>query len=361
MIYLDHNATSPLLAEVRAAMEPWWGVPTNASSVHRAGQDARAALELARGQVAAFLGRPAAGVVFTSGATEANQAWWHGMWQRGVRGFATSAVEHPCVLGAAESVRRQGGTVHLWEVDADGRARMGDLPDDVGAVSLMAANHETGVLQPLAEALATGLPVHVDATQGAGRVELDLASAHGVVISGHKLGGPPGIGALSLPGGEAFPALLTGGTQERGRRAGTVNLPGAVGLGVACAVAQRELSTRRARWLPLRDALESGLEALGARVVGAAVLRVPQTTCAVLPVGPSELVVQALDLRGIAVSAGAACASGSQEPSPVLTAMGDAHPDRSLRISLGPDSTRADVDALLGALAEVLPALADLE
>ena len=212
-----------------------------------------------------------------------------------------------------------------------------------------------------ADALATGLPVHVDATQAAGRVELDLAAAHGVVISGHKLGGPPGIGVLSLPGSEAFPTLLTGGTQERGRRAGTVNLPGAVGLGVACAVARRERSTRRARWARLRVALESGLEALGARVVGAEAPRVPQTTCAVLPVGPSELVVQALDLRGIAVSAGAACASGSQEPSPVLTAMGDVHPDRSLRVSLGPESTRADVDALLGALAEVLPALADLE
>ncbi len=361
MTYLDHNATSPLLDDVRLAMEPWLGVPTNPSSVHRAGQRARAAVELARGQVAALLGRAPAGLVFTSGATEANQAWWYGMLELGVRRFATSAIEHPCVHGAAERARRRGATVQVLAVGGDGVVDVGGISPDVEAASLMAANHETGVLQPVAKLLALGLPVHVDATQAVGRVPMRLSGAHGVAISGHKLGGPSGIGALSLLHGDPFPALLMGGTQERGRRAGTVNVPGAVGFGVACALAQRELAARAKRWGALQERLEAGLIALGAQVVGAHAPRVPQTTCVVLPVGPSELVVQALDLRGVAVSAGAACASGSQEPSPVLAAMGEAHPDRGLRISMGPNSTAHEVDALLAALEAVLPGLMDLE
>jgi len=361
MTYLDHNATSPLLDDVRQAMEHWLGVPANPSSVHRAGQRARAAVEHARGQVAALLGRDPAGLVFTSGATEANQAWWHGMVELGVRRFATSAIEHPCVHGAAARARQRGASVQVLGVGGNGLVDIQELAADVEAVSLMAANHETGILQPITQLLSLGLPVHVDATQAVGRVPMRLAGAHGVAISGHKLGGPSGIGALSLLDGAPFPALLTGGTQERGRRAGTVHVSGAVGLGVACALAQRDLTARTERWGALRERLEAGLVALGARVIGAHVARVPQTTCVVLPVGPSELVVQALDLRDVAVSAGAACASGSQEPSPVLTAMGKLHPDRGLRISMGPTSTADDVDALLAALASVLPGLADLD
>ncbi len=357
MIYLDHNATSPLLPEVLEAMTPWLGVPGNPASVHRSGQRAAAAVDRAREEVAGLLGRDPAGIVFTSGATEANQTWWAGIVELGVRTLATSAIEHPCVRGAAERARRLGAVVHELPVGPDGVVRVDALPE-VEAVSLMAANHETGVLQPVAQVLERpGLRVHVDATQAAGRVPLDLAGAHGVVLSGHKLGGPSGTGVLSLPDGGAYPPLLVGGAQERGRRAGTVNVAGVVGLGAACVVAQRDLAERTARWTALRSHLEAGLAGLGARVVGSGAPRVPQTTCVVLPVGPSELVVQGLDLQGIAVSAGAACASGSQEPSPVLLAMGEAHPNHGLRVSLGPNTGQADVDALLSALGELLPRL----
>lgn len=353
MIYLDHNATSPLLAEVHEAMAPWLGVPANLSSVHRAGQAAAAAVERAREQVSALFGGNPAGVVFTSGATEANHTFLRGL--RGPGALLVSAIEHPCVRGAAEASRRE---VRTLPVGADGRARLPASLEGVRAVSLMAANHETGVIQPVAEARALcdreGVALHVDASQAAGRIPLALGGVAGVVLSSHKLGGPGGVGALVLPDGEPFPPLLTGGAQERGRRAGTVYAAGVVGFGAACAVALRDLDARRALWSGLSGVLRRGLVALGARVVGEGLL--PNTTCVVFDGLRGESLVQALDLRGICVSSGAACASGSAQPSPVLAAMGDPEPAGALRVSLGPDNTAADVDALLQALPEVLAA-----
>lgn len=356
MIYLDHNATSPLLPEVIEAMRPWLGVPANPASPHRMGQAAAIAVEEARAHVAALLGGRPEGVVFTSGATEANHLFIRGARVPDRSRWWVSAIEHPCVLDA---VARRGGEVEdALAVDRDGRCILPELPADLAGLSLMAANHETGVIQALDEARrktrAIGALLHVDATQAAGRIPLDLSEVDGAVISGHKLGGPAGTGALLLPDGEPFPALLGGGGQERGRRAGTVNTAGAVGLGEACRLARVELATRSARWELLRDALESGLRSLGGRIVGQDVPRVPNTTCVIFAGLRAESLVQALDLHGICASAGAACASGSLEASPVLTAMGDPEPEGGLRLSLGPRSEAGEIQAVLNALGPVL-------
>lgn len=357
MIYLDHNATSPLLERARAAMEPWWGTPANPASVHHHGQRAAVAVERAREQVAALVGGSPAGVVFTSGSTEANHTWLRGARPRRL---AIAPIEHPCVRAAAAILAGQGTELVPLPVLATGEVDLGGLPE-VDALTLMAANHETGVLQPVARALelaaATGLRVHVDATQAAGKVPLALGDAAGVALSSHKLGGPAGVGALVLPDGRPFPPLLTGGSQERGRRAGTVNVAGVVGFGEACAAAVEELEARAARWSVQRGRLEAAVRSLGARIAGGDAPRIANTTCAVWPGLDGELLVQVLDLRGLAVSHGAACASGSLEPSPVLVAMREPEPRGALRISLGPRTSDADVDALIAALHEVIPSL----
>ncbi|MFT7521792.1 MAG: cysteine desulfurase, partial [Kiritimatiellia bacterium] len=223
------------------------------------------------------------------------------------------------------------------------------------------ANHETGVLQPVNDALELclryGTALHVDATQAAGKVELDLGGVHGVVLSSHKIGGPGGVGALVLPHGEPFAALLSGGSQERGRRAGTVNTAGVVGFGVACQLAMKELKQRAERWRHLMENIQDLARRSGLRIPSGDAARVPNTVCLVAPGVRGETLVQALDLRGICVSSGAACASGSLRASPVLTAMGEANPHGALRISLGPRSSDADVNALIAALPEILRAL----
>lgn len=350
LVYLDHNATSPLLPEVLEAMRPWLGVPANPSSAHRAGQRAAVAVEQAREHVAALVGGAPAGVVFTSGATEANHTFLRGA---GAATIACSGIEHPSVIAA---VRASGA--RRVELPVDGLGRVRCVADEADVVSLMAANHETGVLQDLdaARALAgrLGARVHVDATQAAGRAPLELAWADGVVLSSHKLGGPGGVGALVLRDGDPFPPLLGGGSQERGRRAGTVHTAGVVGFGEACRLARLELEARRARWARQSARLRAGLRALGGRLVGDPERLLPNTTCVVFQGIPGESLVQALDLRGICVSSGAACASGSLEPSPVLLAMGDPEPGGGLRVSLGPRTTDDEVDALLAALPQVL-------
>lgn len=353
MIYLDHNATSPLLPEVREAMEPWLGVPANPSSAHRLGQRAAVAVEEAREQVAALLGRPAAGIVFTSGATEANHMALRGLPSGRV---ALSGIEHPSVRGAL--AHRRDLVQELLPVGASGVIQLDGL-GPVDALVVMAANHETGVIQDLeaARASAPSAHLHVDATQAAGRIPLRLEVADTVVISSHKLGGPGGMGCLSLPDGEIYPPLLGGGTQERGRRAGTVPTAAVVGFGAACRLARATLEARRARWQRQSDRLREGLLGLGARLVGDRERLLPNTTCVVFPGIAGETLVQALDLAGICASSGAACASGSTEPSPVLTAMGDPEPAGGLRLSLGPRSEDTDVDALLAVLPAILEGL----
>lgn len=356
MTYLDHAATAPLRDEVLDAMLPWLRGPANPSSLHRAGQRARSALEQSRHDVAALLGRAPTGIVFTASASEANATWWAAQPRLGRRSVAVGPVEHPNARLAAEA---SGVACVVLPIDPTGRI---DPAAAAGAdaVSLMVANHETGIVHPIDDVLALGIPVHLDATQAVGRMALDLAGAEAVVFGGHKLGGPPGIGVLSLRDGGDFPALVPG-SQERGRRGGTPYVAGAVGLAVACRLARQELDTHRAHLGTLTERLEAGLRARGARIVGEAVPRLPGTTCCVVPGVPGEMLVQALDLQGHAVASGAACASGSTEPSPVLNAMGDPEPSGALRFSLGRTTDVEAIEGLLTTLDTVLPALRALE
>jgi len=381
MIYLDHAATSPLRPQAREAMEPWWGVPANPASVHRAGQRAAAAVERAREQVAALVGGRPEGVVFTSGATEANHLFIHGVARQVVqagdarRRWIRSPIEHPCVLAATERLVEQGWRVDELPVQPQGACRVPELAADTVGLSLMAVNHETGVLQPVERALqaahAVGAVLHVDATQAVGKIALDLGAVDGVVFSSHKLGGPPGIGALILRDGEPFPPLLSGGAQERGRRAGTVPTALAVGFGAACEAARID----QGEALEHRRSLMRDLEVLAARLGGQVVgggpagpevmheglvesvdssRRVPDHALIAFPGLRAESLVQALDLHGVCVSAGAACASGSTEASPVLRAMAHPHPGSAIRVSLGWSTTPHDVQALLEALPGVV-------
>lgn len=353
MIYLDHASTSPTLPAVLAAMEPWWGVPANAASAHRSGQRAAVAVEDAREAVAALLQRPPAGIVFGSGATEANHHALRIAAAQGYRTAAVAAVEHPCVPAAVAAAGLQSISL---PVDAAGVIRVEAAQADV--VCCMAVNHETGVRQDLVLARKHANWLHCDAAQAMGKGEVPgLVDADTVVLSSHKLGGPVGVGALSLTDPESGVALFGGGGQERGLRSGTVNVPGVVGFGAACRLALAEAAERTRRWGTLAERLRSGLRTLGAREVGGEATRVPTHTCVVFDGIEGETLVQALDLRGFAVSSGSACASGSREPSPVLLAMGEPHARGALRISLGPTTNLDDVQALLAALPEVVTAL----
>ena len=369
MIYFDHNASTPVRPEaveaMRHALESLHGNP---SSVPREGQRAREAVERAREQVAALVGADPRALVFTSGGTEGDHlavvggAW--GLEPRGRR-VAISAVEHHAVHGAAELLERGGFTVEHLAVDATGRvdpAGLDRLPPDTTLVSVMLANNETGVLQPLAEiaarAAARGLRVHCDAVQAAGKVPVD-AAALGVdylVVSAHKLGGPKGVGALIVKPGAPLEPLQRGSAHERGRRGGTENVPGIVGFGVAAACAAREQESEAARLAGLRDALEAGLRDVLPDVVihGAAVPRLPNTVNLSIPGARSDFMLMALDARGIEISAGAACASGAVEPSPVMRAMGVPRDLAvcALRLSMGRTTTAAEVDTVVATLAE---------
>ncbi len=324
-LYLDANATEPLRPEARRAAIEALDLAGNPSSVHAAGRAARRALEDAREALAARFGVGPGEVVLTAGGTEANALAVAGL-GRGRR-VLVGATEHAAVLaaagpGAASVPVRPDGTADLDALAAL-LAAEGGPP---ALVCLMAANNETGVLHPLAEAAALcrarGALLHVDAVQAAGRVALDPALADSVALSGHKLGGPAGAGALLLRPGLHLPALVAGGGQERGRRGGTEPLPAIAGLAAAAGAARPEAAARLAA---LRDRLEAGVLAAApeAAIVGAdAPRRLPNTSCLLLPGVPAEAQVIALDLAGVRVSAGAACSSGKVARSHVLAAMG---------------------------------------
>ncbi|MDP2306981.1 MAG: cysteine desulfurase family protein [Pseudomonadota bacterium] len=343
MIYLDHNATSPLRPIALEAMVPWLGAPANPFSQHALGRAAAAAIDRARAQVAALAGWLREGVYFTSGATEANTTVLsRGRW-------IVSAVEHPSVLVWAD---------RLLPVDAEGRVCLEELAapgyfEGYSGLSVMLANNETGVLSPIAE-LATlarraGVLLHVDASQAPGRVPMRI-DADFVTLSAHKFGGPQGVGALLARPGISPEPLLRGGPQERGVRAGTHNVAGVVGMGAAAAATFAAMSPAR------RDRLERSLVAFGGRVAGAGADRLPNTSCVAFDGVEAADLVMALDLEGIAVSAGSACASGSPEPSHVLRAMGFA--GSAVRFSLDADTTDGDVDAAAVAVARVLARMA---
>ena len=358
-VYLDYNATAPVRPEAAAAVADALLLTGNPSSVHRFGRAARKRVEDAREAVAALIGAAPADIVFTSGGTEANALALAGA--RRTR-LLVSAIEHDSVLAATaahdpDTLRIPVSAAGLVDVPALDKLLAGRGGDTL--VSVMLANNETGVVQPVAEivqrAHAAGALVHCDAVQAAGKIAVDVNAlgADLVSLSAHKLGGPKGIGALYVSERIALAPLLRGGGQERGRRAGTENVPGIAGFGAAAAAARRDLASDARKITTLRDRLEAAVLARSnrARIVGADAARLPNTSCIVLRGVPSETQVMALDLAGVAVSAGSACSSGKVRPSHVLAAMG--HPaeesSAAIRVSLGWASTPADVERFVEA------------
>jgi cysteine desulfurase len=358
--YLDWNATAPLRPEAREAMLAALDAIGNPSSPHTEGRRARAIVEDAREQVAALVGAKPAEVVFTSGGTEANNAVLAGGWET----ICLAGIEHDSVRVPA---RGSGAQLVDLPVDANGVARVAVLEAPPQApsgalLSLQLANNETGVLQPVARAAAlakaNGLSVHTDAVQAAGRIAVDFR-ALGVdflSLSSHKLGGPKGVGALVVRDGAALPPLIAGGGQERRRRAGTENVAAIAGFGAAARAAGRDLAEMD-RVRALRDRLESEVRAVtpSAAVIAATAERLPNATSVALPGANAETLVIALDLAGVAVSAGAACSSGKVGASHVLEAMrlDPALARAAVRVSLGWGSTGRDVEAFIDAWSHV--------
>ncbi|GAB4377573.1 MAG: cysteine desulfurase family protein [Kiloniellaceae bacterium] len=353
-VYLDYNATAPLRPAALAAMTDALAEPGNASSVHGPGRRARRLIEAARARVAALAGAEPALVTFTSGGTEANNLALKGLPATRV---LVSAGEHDSVLQTVPEAARIPLTPDgVIDLEALAAALQGTPAGTL--VSVMLANNETGVLQPLSEvvalARAAGAWVHCDAVQAAGKVPLDMA-ALGVdllSLSAHKLGGPQGAGALLARPELPLRPLLQGGGQERRRRAGTENLAGIAGFGAAAEVALEDLP-RAQRLSELRDRFENEISILApsVKVFGAAVPRLPNTSCLALAGLAAETQLMALDLAGVAVSSGAACSSGKVQPSHVLRAMGVPAEEAgaAIRVSLGWASTPEDIDRLLAA------------
>lgn len=374
-IYLDNNATTPVLPEVFEAMRPYFGDHFgNASSIHHHGQETRAAVEQARDSVASLLGCRAAEVVFTSGGTEGDNLAIAGLTGAGDH-IVTSSIEHHAVLHACKHLEDTGCEVTYLPVDGRGLVD----PDDVRRalrpstrlISIMMANNETGVLQPLEEigkiAAESDVYFHTDAVQSAGKVPIDVEriGCDALSISGHKMHAPQGVGALYVRKGTRLRPLFYGGRHERSRRAGTENVPGIVALGKAAELALQGFERGEdKKTSALRDRLQQGIlaqvEEAGVNGNGAA--RVPNTTNIYFDHIDGEAMVIALDLKGLAVSTGAACSSGAIEPSHVLVAMG-LRPDRaraSIRFSLGKQNTAEDIDLALALVPETIARLREL-
>ncbi len=354
-VYLDYNATAPVRPGVAAAVAEALAATGNPSSVHAAGRAARFAVEGAREIVADLVGASRSQIVFTGSGSEANNLALNGVGRPRV---LVSAVEHDSAFGAVPHAE-------VVPVDADGLidlealdSTLSDGSDQPAVLSLMLANNETGVLQEVSKAAAMahayGALVHCDAVQAAGRVPVAFGDlgADLLSLSAHKLGGPQGVGALVVADHVALAPEVRGGGQEHGRRAGTENVPGIAGFGVAAAHARAELDDQD-RIAALRDGLEAGIAATAsdAIVFGGSAARLPNTTCVALPGIAAEIQIMALDLAGIAVSAGAACSSGKVTPSRVLRAMGTSEDlaGSAIRVSLGWASSNADVDRFLEA------------
>lgn len=374
-VYLDNNATTPVLPEVLEAMRPYFGEQFgNASSIHQHGQQARAAIEDARVSVAELLGCHASEIVFTSGGTEADNLALAGLVHEGDH-VITSSIEHSAVL---QSVKRLGETGYeVTYLPVDGRSLVD--PDDVRRalrpntrlISVMMANNETGVLQPVEEigkiAAEAEICFHTDAVQAAGKVPIDVAriGCRALSISGHKIHAPQGVGALYVKKGTQLRPLFYGGRHERSRRAGTENVPGIVGLGKAAQVAKQAFDRGDDKKMAaMRERLQQGILAQvdEAGVNGDGAPRVPNTTNIFFDQTDSEALVIALDLKGLAVSGGSACSSGATEPSHVLVAMG-LRPDQaraSIRFSLGKQTVAEDMDFALTIVPETVARLRDL-
>lgn len=378
-IYLDHNATTPmepLVAErVAQAMRDVWG---NASSIHHFGQQAKAALDQARGEVAALIGADAPEIIFTAGGTESDNIAIRGaadaLEAAGRKHLVTSAIEHEAVLNTVKALAKKGWKTTIVPVDASGVVSIDRMREaitgDTAIVSVMHANNEIGTIQPIAEIAALahehGALFHTDAVQSTGKIPVDVR-ALGVdllSIAAHKFYGPKGAGALWVKRGVRLISPITGGRQERSRRAGTENVPALAGMGVAAQAALGKMATEGPRLAALRDRLEAGILASidGTDRNGAASPRVPNTANISIDRVEAESLLIGLDLAGIAVSSGSACSSGTLEPSHVLKAMGLPHPRTlgSIRFSFGTANTDADVDRVLEALPPLVEKLRSL-
>ena len=377
-VYLDYNATTPVEPEVLDAMLPYFSAEFgNASSIHNFGQQARAAVETAREQVAALIGARAQEIFFTSGGTESDNHAIFGIVSLSFPSslsstscrshIITSLVEHEAVLNACQALEKQGVGVSYLPVDQDGLIDPQDLQaalrKETMLITIMHANNELGTVQPLEEigrvAKQADVYFHSDAVQSAGKIPIDVNQLQLdlLSLSGHKLYAPKGIGALYVRGGTRLRQLLYGGHHQRGVRPGTENVAGIVGLGKAAEIARRSLANDAKRLAALRDQLEHGLlnRVAYARINGARAVRTPNTANLVFPGVEGEALLIALDLKGLACSTGAACSSGAVEPSHVLTAIGlPAEEARaSLRFSLGRHTTQADLDFAL----QIIPAV----
>jgi cysteine desulfurase len=366
-VYMDANATTPLLPEVMEAMRPYWMEHFgNASSIHQHGQRARTGVDQARETLAEFFGCHPAEVVFNSGGTEGDNNALFGLLHPGDH-LITTAIEHSAVLAAATRLERDGITTTQIIPRPDGLIDPMDIlraiRPETRLISVMLANNETGVVQPVEEigkiAAQTGVFFHIDAVQGAGKVHIDVnrIGCHVLTISGHKMHAPKGIGAMYVRKGTPLEPILVGGSHERRRRAGTENVPSIIGLGKAAELAMHSLETGAMHRLAgLRDRLEAGILAQipGTGVNGGGVPRAANTTNIWFDNLEGEALVIALDLKGVSVSGGSACHSGATEPSHVLMAMGldKTRARASLRFSLLKTATDADIDYVL----EVVPA-----
>jgi cysteine desulfurase len=370
-IYLDHNATTRIDERVLEAMLPFlrdeYG---NASSRHELGTRARKAVNCAREQVAALVNVQPAQVIFVSGGTEANN-----LFIRGAAAYlkpsqvAISAIEHPCVMKPAQDLGRQGWRVRKLAVDAQGRVDLADvdaaLAVETGLVSVMTANNETGVIQPVAEVAAkardAGAWMHTDAVQALGKIPVDFEAlgVHAMTLSGHKLYGPKGAGALVVDKRLQLKPIIHGGGHEGGYRSGTENVPAIVGFGAACELAASRFDRTAQDAQRLRERLDEGLLAQGAMVFGRDAPRLPNTSYFAFENIDGETLVIELDKAGFAVASGAACSSTSTEPSATLLAMGVA-PDLArgaVRASVGVENTEEDVNEFLAALSSLVSRL----
>ena len=371
-VYLDHAATTPVREEVFDAMKPFFGPRFgNPSSTHRWGREARAALDEARERVGRCLGARPDEICFTSGGTEGDNLAILGAWRalkaKGRKAVVTSPIEHKAILGAVHQAAREGAEERMLTITSDGvvdDASFDGLVDETVAVcSTMWVNNEIGTIQPIpefaAKAKARGAFFHTDAVQAFGKIHIDAQKQQFdfLTISGHKFGAPKGIGALYIRRGTQIEPLMHGGTQDRGRRPGTENVAAAVGLAKAAELTLAECEAHCARLRKLRDKLEAGILAQvpDAIIHGKGADRAPHIVNVSVPGTDSESLLMALDLRGIAVSGGSACQSGSVSPSHVLTAIG-VRPDiasAAVRMSLGVLTTDHSIDRVI----EVFPAL----
>ena len=378
-IYLDHNATTPpsdaVIQLMVAVLRDEFGNP---SSVHHFGQRAKAIIDEARSTVAALIGADPGDVVFTGGGTEGDNLAIRGIAEAlepsGRKHLIATAIEHEAVLNTLKALARRGWKTTLLPVDESGivspDALRSAITDDTALVSVMHANNEIGTVQPIAELTAIARErraiFHTDAVQSAGKIPIDV-KALGVdllSISAHKFYGPKGVGALWIRRGVRLQAPLTGGKQERSRRAGTENVAGIAGMGVAAREAIGKMDSEATRLATLRDRLEDGIlrNVTGTALNGVRSPRVPNTTNISFDRTEAESLLIALDLEGIAVSTGSACSSGTLEPSHVLKAMGfPAHrTQNSLRFSLGAANTEAEIDRVIGVLPGVVEKLRSL-